>query len=815
MPETPPLFDTATGRRITSVQVQQAMRINVAAGCLGMLWFAMSLNMPLTMFMEAVGAGGFLIGLLTAVRQCVMAVQVPSAFISEHLGSRKQFWAGTALVHRALWFVIAGIVLCWKPDSWWIPVGVVSLVGLSDLIGNMGSAAWNSWMADLIPAKNAGRFWGRRQSIVTAASLLGMAIAGFALDQFRMPGSNKTSAFGFALVFAIAAVCGVGDVLVHLWVKEPRPAPAEVKARPLKRLLAPLRNHDFRHLTFAMGIWSFGCSMLGPFSIVYLKRYFPVTYTHVAVITIAGSLGSVATSFILGSLTDRLGPRVLCAILMILAPLTAVPWFFVDASFLTFHLPILGLWSIPKVVVIIGIFTFLGGSVFSGVSPCQLRLAALLSNSSGRTMAMAVHWAIIGIIAALGSLAGGWFMDYFNAHPPLCLLTNGTAFSFLHAIIIAFALLTWGIAMPLVLSIRAAVDHVGFGEAVSRMFLINPLNAVRNFYTLQIITTASTARVRAQAARSLGVHKSGLAVPDLIEQLDDPVTEVQEEAIDALGMIGTEEALDALLRKLDDPACDLIPQICRTLRDCGDARCVAPLLRQLQTTDREILSESARTLGRIGDRRAIPHLLDLITHSHDSKVLAASSEALAALGELSAAYQIIPQMRAVSNRMLKRALAIAAGDLLGKREAFYQLLLADTEDPGAGASQVIRDLTRVVKKEFPLATRQVETLEMLESAYHDRDPARCAELLLHLGLHMVQFMHRLPITLDPNEAMNRLLECDRRAAIGVWYLKILSEPWGKGADSRDHIDILLGLHVVLSFTDLESAEFQQAHRGPP
>jgi len=802
MPETSKLFDI-TGRRITSLQVQQAMRVNIGAGCLGMLWFAMSVNMPLTMFMEAVGAGGVLIGLLTAVRQCVMAIQIPSAFISEHLGSRKRFWARTALMHRAVWFLIAGMALCWKPGSWWIPVGVVSLVGLSDLLGNMGAAAWNSWMADLIPAKNAGRFWGRRQSIVTAVSLIGMAIAGFTLDQFRIPGTNKTSAFGFALVFAIAATCGVCDIIVHLWVKEPRPAPTETKAGIFQRLLAPLRSHDFRHLTLAMGVWSFGCSMLGPFSIIYLKRYFPVTYSNVAAITIAGSLGSVTTSFVFGALTDRLGARVLCAILMILAPFTAVFWFFADASFLTFNLPFIGNWSVPQVVVLIGASTFLGGSIFSGIGPCQVRLAALLSNSSGRTMAMAVHWSLIGLIAALGSIAGGWFMDYFNAHPPLHVFSNGIPFSFLHAIIIAFTLITWGIAVPLVLSIRTSVDNVAFGEAVSRMFLINPFNAVRNFYTLQVISTSSNARERAQAARSLGVHKSGLAVPDLIVQLDDPVIEVQEEAIEALGIIGTEEAIDGLLKKLDDPAYDLIPQICRTLRDCGDTRCVPPLLRLLQSSEREILSESARTLGRIGDRRAIPYLLNLITHNHDSKVLTASSEALAALGELSAAYQIVPQMRAVSNRMLKRTLAIAAGDLLGKRESFYPLLIADTEETGAGASRVIRDLTRVVKKEFPKATQQIETLELLETAYHEGQPARCAELLLHLGLHLVQFMHRLPITLDPNEAMNNLLERDRRAAIGVWYLKILNEPWRgeKETDLRNHIDVLLGLHIVLSFTD--------------
>ena len=74
-------------------------------------------------------------------------------------------------------------------------------------------------------------------------------------------------------------------------------------------------------------------------------------------------------------------------------------------------------------------------------------------------------------------------------------------------------------------------------------------------------------------------------------------------------------------------------------------------------------------------------------------------------------------------------------------------------------------------------------------------------LLLDLGLHLVQFKHRLSITLDPNEAMNRLLDRDRRAAIGVWYLKILNEPWygEDGVDSRDVSDVLLGLHIVLSF----------------
>ena len=805
MPESPALLDVH-GRRITSLEIQRAMRINIAAGCLGMLWFSMTAAMPLTMFMESIGASGVLIGLLMTGRQLAMMAQVPSAFVAENLGSRKRFWATTVIVHRMIWFLVAAIAFCWQPGVWWFPSAVISLVCLSDFLGNAGTASWMSWMADLIPAKNGGQFWGRRQSIVTAASLIGTCTAGYVLDQFRVLGpdhKSHTSPFGFGLVFAFGATCGVLDILVHLQVKEPKPAPTQAKAR-LQRLLAPLRNRDFRHLTLAMGAWAYGCAMLGPFSVVYLKRWFPVTYSHIAALAIAGALGSVVTSSIFGALTDRLGARVLCAILMILAPFTAMSWFFVNTTFITFHLPWGGDWSVPQVVVNQAIATFLGGSIFSGIGPCQLRLSALLSDSSGRTMSMAVHWSLVGLIAALGSLSGGWLLDRFTAHPLFAAFPNGTSFSGLHVIIVVFALVTWVCAVPLVLSIRTPVDNVPFSEAITRMFFVNPLNAVRNFYNIQIISAGVSIRERAQAARSLGVHKSGMAVPDLIEQLNDPAIAVQEEAVEALGSINTPEAIEALIKKLDDPACDLIPQICRALRDCGNAECVDALVRHLRANDREIQSESARTLGQIGDRRAIPHLLNLITHTRDRKVLAASSEALAALGELSAAYQIIPQIRSVSSRSLKRALALAVGDLLGEREAFYPLLIADTKTTGSGASQAVRDLAAVVKKRFPQAVRQLETLEMLESAYHEGEVSRCGEMLLHLGLHLVQFMHRLPLTLDPNEAMNRLLERDRRAAIGVWYLKVLNEPWPvqeqPGTDSRDVSDILLGLHIVLSFT---------------
>ena len=131
-------------------------------------------------------------------------------------------------------------------------------------------------------------------------------------------------------------------------------------------------------------------------------------------------------------------------------------WFFVDTTFVTFRLPWLGLRTVPQVIFLLAPSMFAFGSIFSGMFPCQMRLLAHASSASGRTISMALYWASVSIIAAMGSLTGGYLMDWFNAHPLHCTLHNGTAFSFFHAIIVLFAALLWLVAIPLLLRIRSS-----------------------------------------------------------------------------------------------------------------------------------------------------------------------------------------------------------------------------------------------------------------------------------------------------------------------------------------------------------------------
>lgn len=438
------------GRRISRRDLLVSMGVNIVAGSFGSAWFAMTLGMPFTMFMQAIGASGVIIGLVTTVRLLVMTVQIPAAIASESLGARKPFFSHFALVHRSLWFVAAGLA-CWcSPHKWWLPAVLVALVGASDLLANASVAPWLSWMADLIPLPIAGRFWGIRQSVITAASLGGLVLAGQILDAARDPATGQARPRGFAVVFAVAACFGIIDILIHLFVREPQPAPSPSGGALVRRILAPFASRDFRLLTLSLGAWNFGLSMIGAFSFIYLKRDFAVTYSQLAALSIAAALGAIVTGYGSGLLMDRIGARRLTAILMFAAPFPLAAWLWLRHSTISF-----GPFVFPQSIAVLSVAGIVSGAIYSAVALCQFRLATGLSSPRGRTMSMAVHWSFVGLLAALGPTAGGLVMDYFPSPSRLSLIIpSGLPFSFYHAQLILVTIIMWLISLPLLLAIR-------------------------------------------------------------------------------------------------------------------------------------------------------------------------------------------------------------------------------------------------------------------------------------------------------------------------------------------------------------------------
>ena len=428
------------------------MRWNVVAGAVGMGWAAVAYGMPLPMFMEAIGASGKQLGAVGSLRQLAMLAQIPAAFFFERLSRRKPMWALVVFTHRLIWAVPAALPLLLPARRDLYPLIVITALAVSDFLANLGSAPWMSWMADLLPGERSGRFWGKRQRIMSAALVLAAAAFGKLLDAFPA-GAGLT---GFSIVFALGALAGMGDIVIHCGVHEPSPVP-HPRADPLwERIAAPLRDRAFRRLTWALGAWSCAISMPGIanglpgfFNVLYLKESFGATYSQASLLLIASAIGGMIWTPWIGRLIDRHGARWTIVRLMLAGSATTLAWFFVSPKRIVFPLPLLGAQSMPQAVLLASAASLVVGGLYSGVLLCQMRLSQMHTASEGRTVTMAVHWSLVGLMASSGPMLAGAIKDHFPAAWSAHLLPCGAAFSYFQIIILLHALVIWLIAVPL------------------------------------------------------------------------------------------------------------------------------------------------------------------------------------------------------------------------------------------------------------------------------------------------------------------------------------------------------------------------------
>jgi len=687
----------------------------------------------------------------------------------------------------------------------WILVAIT----VSFVIESLAAPAWTSWMADLVPPSMRGRFWGRRQAIVSIVSLLSIGAAGWMLDWFRGRGGGETLD-GFALLLVIAALFGAADILLHAAVPEPARRPSLPGRHWVTRILQPMRHPSFRNLALAIGVWGFSCTMAGSFNAIYLKRVFGISYTELSAVTICGTLGVIGFSMLAGYLVERMGARTLAVVVMCLAPLFSAVWFFVTNAPIQLAVPLIGTVQTTQVVVLICSISLVSGGIYSMLGVCHLSLLAGIAPKRERTLAMAVHMCVIGLLTAGGAVVGGRLVDFITAHPIDFFLAGGTRLNYTQILHVLHSILVWTVAVPLMMRVRARREPLNVAEGFDRVVLVNPIRFAIGVYQAQVLSAPSRRKRRLQAAEAIGNAGAEITIADLIPRLDDPVIDVREAAALALGRIGGREAHAALLAKIDEPDNDLTLIALRALRFAPDARLVDRLLAHLDDKEPYVVREVVRTLGACGDPRAVGPLVALLNRTPQGPMVAITAEVLGRLGDIPALYVILPRFRLAPVARRQRALAVACGDLLGSPDGFYRLLTREERSPGAG---VAHDLARARRRllspllRLPLARRRElwRGLVALEAAVEGGALAAAATAAFSLAETLARCRYGVarhgPIT----DFLSALDRCDPRFTVGVWYLAVLDGAFarydasGSLAPARERLEIQLAVHVVSSW----------------
>ena len=226
-------------------------------------------------------------------------------------------WTVGCMIVQALAFVpLVVLALAGGPSE---PV-VFAAAALYWAAGMGASAAWNPWMARVVPARVRSKFFGRRQGLVQATMLLGLVGAGTAL---HAAAGTPYVRDVYAGMFALACIARLGSALMIAKMGSgvdvaPR---RRVQLRSIPRRLRGTPRA--RMLAYFLGAGA-AATISGAFVTPYVLHNEALTYVQYSMFTATIVVAKILFSPVLGRTIQRVGlQRVLgaCAIGIAVIPL--------------------------------------------------------------------------------------------------------------------------------------------------------------------------------------------------------------------------------------------------------------------------------------------------------------------------------------------------------------------------------------------------------------------------------------------------------------------------------------------------------------
>ena len=311
-----------------------------------------------------------------------------------------------------------------------------------------------------------------------------------------------------------------------------------------------------------------------------------------------------------------------------------------------------------------------------------------------------------------------------------------------------------------------------------------------------------------RALRTMERADDDLPAADIIDRLDDADHEVREEAARALGRIRSPEAVEPLIRHLQDPGSTIRPQAARALGQIGDRRAIEALTECLASGSVELQEACAEALGDVGGRMPIRRLIRLLGEQRHERVIVSGAEAVSEHGIVEAAWEILPRMHSTKNPVLRRQLAIAIGNLLGRPGEFYPYLTGERAQEGRRLGTLVRCARRAmaaVRRRLPHdARRDVlwndlgDELGRVRGLLEGQSYGAAIEALYGIVRRLVAAVTGREA---PDEtALEYAILRDTRLGLGFWFVIEVKRRLGETGDVELlHTDALLALYFLGSY----------------
>ncbi len=295
------------GPAITSESAtwRRTLRLSLADAALSTTLQTLTAGVFITGFGLALGASQVQIGLLAALPTLGNVAQIVGSYFIERTGQRKTLCLVTTAIARSVWFAILLTPFLWRASAAALVWAIVLMLASSSALAAIGGVAWLSWMKDLVPNGRRADFLSRRNQIGTGLALSLSIVAGLFLDWWEIHHSEPLT--GFAVVFAVAALCGLAAV-PFLRATPDVPLPTRASHEPFTKLITlPVRDRNFRSLVFFYAYWNLSVNLAGPFFNVYMLRELDLPFWYATLVNTLAGVASLVTNRFWVRLSSQFG----------------------------------------------------------------------------------------------------------------------------------------------------------------------------------------------------------------------------------------------------------------------------------------------------------------------------------------------------------------------------------------------------------------------------------------------------------------------------------------------------------------------------
>ncbi len=345
------------------------------------------------------GATGLALSLVLAAPTALGALQlVAPRWMAQRGTARRACLESLALSYVLLAIVPLALAAAESPGPWLLRA-CIGLICAHQLLEAVGTVALWSWLADLVPRRVRGRYFGRRQVYQLALLIPTLLISGWLVDRWNQAHPERRLV-GYATATGIGASLLIASLFPLARIPATRRIVLEFTAAgdALRRLLAPLSDARYRWL-IAYACWlSLANGVTQVAQGVFPREVLGLQLLPLALARTGMRLGQMGMAAWAGPFSDRHGNRptlILAQTLVACGPLC-----YLVATFDPRH----GLFWI--------VAAYLLWSAYAAINVCRPNLMLRLAPSTDNAPYFALLLACSSLTYAASTVLGGWWFDF-------------------------------------------------------------------------------------------------------------------------------------------------------------------------------------------------------------------------------------------------------------------------------------------------------------------------------------------------------------------------------------------------------------------